>query len=107
MCSSDLESGNTEGKIDGGWQQMLPLHVLQRMLRQGESCLLLIDGHNVLFRLKIILQLEFEGNSPGPRARKQLADRVATLTRQFPSLETHLWYDGEVAHRCLPRGIQW
>ena len=92
------ESGNREGKIDGGWQQMLPLHVMQRSLRQGESCLLLIDGHNVLFRLKVILQLEFEGNSPGPRARKQLADRVATLSRKFPNLDTHLWYDGEDAH---------
>ncbi|MCX7139389.1 MAG: NYN domain-containing protein, partial [Proteobacteria bacterium] len=86
------------GQKDGGWQNMLPLHVLQRSLRQGESCLLLIDGHNVLFRLMSILQLDFERNSPGSRARQQLVDKVSALAARFQCIDIHLWYDGEDAH---------
>ena len=89
---------NQAAENDGEWQQMLPLHVLERSLGRGEPCLLLIDGHNALFRLRITLQLEFEGDSPGSRARKQLADRVGALSTRFPNLDTHLWYDGESAH---------
>jgi hypothetical protein len=86
------------GQKDDGWQNMLPLHALQRSLRQGESCLLLIDGHNVLFRLRSILQLDFEGNSPGSRARKQLIDKVSALAVKFQCIDIHLWYDGQDAH---------
>lgn len=86
------------GQKDGGWQNMLPLHALQRALRQGDSCLLLIDGHNVLFRLRSILQLDFEGNSPGSRARKQLVEKVSALAARFQCIDIHLWYDGEDAH---------
>ena len=96
LYSTQPES--TEGQKDGGWQNMLPLHALQRSLRQGESCLLLIDGHNVLFRLMSILQLDFEGNSPGSRARKQLVDKVSALAARFQCIDIHLWYDGEDAH---------
>ena len=92
------EPADEAGKKDAGWQEMLPLHVLQRSLRQGDSCLLLIDGHNVLFKLRVILQLEFEGNSPGPRARRQLVDNLGPLSAVFRNLDTHLWYDGENAH---------
>jgi hypothetical protein len=82
---------------DDSWQQMLPLHVLQKSLVQGKSCLLLIDGHNVLFKLRVILQLDFERNTPGPLARKQLVDKISALATKFPNLDTHLWYDGEDA----------
>lgn len=92
------QSEDRAGKKDGGWQETLPLHVLQRSLRRGDSCLLLIDGHNALFKLRVILQLEFEGDSPGPRARRQLADRLVMLSTRFQNLDTHLWYDGEHAH---------
>ena len=53
-------------------QRSFPLHALQRSINQGTECMLLIDGHNVLFRLRGVLQLEFEENIPGPRARRQL-----------------------------------
>ena len=96
LYSTQLES--KAGQKDGGWQNMLPLHALQRSLRQGESCLLLIDGHNVLFRLRSILQLDFEGNAPGSRARKQLIEKVRALAAKFQCIDIHLWYDGEDAH---------
>lgn len=89
---------NQAAENDGDLLQMLPLHVLERALGRGEPCLLLIDGHNALFRLRSALQLEFEGDTPGSRARKQLADRLGALSTRFPNLDTHLWYDGESAH---------
>ena len=89
-ADSALEEG-------AGWHRELPLHALQRSIRQGSACLLLIDGHNALFKLRVVLQLAFEGSSPGMRARRQLAEHLATLARQHRALDIHLWYDGEDA----------
>jgi len=84
-------------KNDSAWQKKLPLYLMQQGLREGVSCLLLIDGHNVLFRLRDMLQLEFEEKGPLPRARTRLADAVVALAQQYPRLETHLWFDSEDA----------
>jgi hypothetical protein len=90
-------SESDSGREDSDWLNVLPLDVLHRSLKRGDSCLLLVDGHNVIFRLRAILQLEFEGDSPGARARNQLTKKVSTLADTFPSIEVHLWYDGEAA----------
>ena len=50
-----------------------------------------------MFRLRDILQLEFEENLPGSKARNQLTDKAAAFAARFPFLEIHLWYDSEDA----------
>jgi len=87
----------SDEKNDSAWQKKLPLYLMQRGLSEGVSCLLLIDGHNVLFRLRDMLHLEFEEKGPLPQARKRLADAVVALAQQYPRLETHLWFDSEDA----------
>ena len=84
-------------KNDSAWQKKLPLYLMQRVLSEGVSCLLLIDGHNVLFRLRDMLHLEFDEKGPLPQARTRLADAVVALAQQYPRLETHLWFDSEDA----------
>ena len=78
-------------------QKKLPLYLMQQGLREGVSCLLLIDGHNVLFRLRDMLHLEFDEKGPLSQARTRLADAVVALAQQYSRLETHLWFDSEDA----------
>ena len=87
----------SDEKNDSAWQKKLPLYLLQQNLSIGVSCLLLIDGHNVLFRLRDMLHLEFEEKGPLPQARTKLADFVVALAQNYPRLETHLWFDSEDA----------
>jgi hypothetical protein len=75
----------------------LPMHVLQTNLEAGKPCMLLIDGHNALFRLKEAQQLQFEGDVAGPKARRALADQFYKIASAFPACEIHLWFDGEDA----------
>ena len=84
-------------KNDSALQKKLPLYLMQQGLREGVSCLLLIDGHNVLFRLRDMLHLEFDEKGPLSQARTRLADAVVALAQQYPRLETHLWFDSEDA----------
>ena len=86
-----------QGEIDYPLTQIPPLHTLQILINQEKPFLLLIDGHNAVFRLRDILQLEFEENLPGSKARNQLTDKAAAFAARFPFLEIHLWYDSEDA----------
>ena len=76
----------------------VPLYGLQRQLADGKSCVLIVDGHNVLHKLNDLFGDSFEHGIPGAKAQKALIAKVATICDVHPNLNVKLWFDSPVAH---------
>jgi predicted RNA-binding protein with PIN domain len=63
------------------------------LLHQDRDCLLLLDGHNVLFALDY-LQPHFENGVPGSNARKRLVELVQRLIRGRAQAHARIVFDG-------------
>lgn len=94
-----------EASMDHRWQRTpspglepsdlggIPLYALHAYLSNGVDCTLVIDGHNVLFRLHDLLQNGEKTSAPGIRERTRLEQMIVALGRRYPSLSIHLWFD--------------
>ena len=71
----------------------LPLYALQASLSQGDQCVLVVDGHNVLWKVPTLFRTEFEHGQPGAKARKALEKALLGLSKRYPSLNVELWFD--------------
>jgi hypothetical protein len=73
-----------------------PTQHLADCLLHARPCRLLIDGHNLLPKLKPLIGANYFKPGPGPnaQARALLMDRVKTLTTLHPLLQADLWFDG-------------
>jgi hypothetical protein len=80
-----------EGLVD------LPLYALQTSLAQGDQCVLVVDGHNVLWKVPTLFRMEFEHGLPGPKARKAIEKALLELSIQYPSVNIELWFDSNDA----------
>lgn len=76
----------------------MPLHALRRAAAEGQPCTLVVDGHNLLFALPGLFRPHYDGGAPGERARRALAERLATAARRHPGVDIHVWFDGEHRH---------
>lgn len=76
----------------------LPLYALQSELALQRACSLVVDGHNVLFRLQSRFHGSLDQGVPGARARAALAQALVALGSQHPALNIQLWFDGETQH---------
>lgn len=74
----------------------LPLFAVQAALSQGRRCTLVVDGHNVLWKLPALFRPHFEQGLPGGRARRALEAALLVLAGQHPALSIRLWFDGSV-----------
>ena len=70
--------------------------LLEDCLLNARPCRLLIDGHNLLPKLKPIIGGDYfrEGQGPNAKARALLIDRVKTLAAIHPLLQADIWFDG-------------
>lgn len=70
--------------------------LLEDCLLNARPCRLLIDGHNLLPRLKPIIGGDYfrEGQGPNAKARALLIDRIKALTAIHPLLQADIWFDG-------------
>lgn len=70
--------------------------LLEDCLLNARPCRLLIDGHNLLPKLKPIIGGDYfwEGQGPNAKARALLIDRIKTLTATHPLLQADIWFDG-------------
>lgn len=70
--------------------------LLEDCLLNARPCRLLIDGHNLLPKLKPIIGGDYfrEGQGPNAKARALLIDRIKTLTAIHPLLQSDIWFDG-------------
>jgi len=89
--------------VGGGWSMGkedlvdLPLYALQASLSQDEQCVLVVDGHNVLWKVPTLFRNEFENGQPGAKARKVLENALLELSKRYPSLSVELWFDSNDA----------
>jgi hypothetical protein len=72
-----------------------PTQHLADCLLHARPCRLLIDGHNLLPKLKPLIGASYfkAGQGPTAQARVLLIERVKTLTAQHPLLEADIWFD--------------
>jgi len=73
-----------------------PTQHLADCLRHARPCRLLIDGHNLLPKLKPLIGASYykAGLGPTAQARALLIERVKTLTTLHPLLQADIWFDG-------------
>lgn len=67
-------------------------------LRNAKSLRLMIDGHNMLPKIKSFIGGQYFSESQGPtiEGRKLLIDRVRMLTDKHPLIEADVWFDGPI-----------
>ena len=72
-----------------------PTQHLADCLLQARPCRLLIDGHNLLPKLRPLIGASYfkAGQGPTAQARALLIERVKTLTDLHPLLEADIWFD--------------
>lgn len=75
----------------------LPLYALQASLSHGDECVLVVDGHNVLWKVPTLFRAEFEHGQPGAKARKALEKALLGLSKRYQSLSVELWFDSNDA----------
>jgi hypothetical protein len=73
-----------------------PTQHLADCLLHARPCRLMIDGHNLLPKLKPLIGASYfkAGQGPTAQARALLIDRVKTLTALHPLLQADIWFDG-------------
>eukprot|EP01032_Pedospumella_encystans_P013908 gene13908-15993_t len=73
-----------------------PTQHLADCLLHARPCRLLIDGHNLLPKLKPLIGAHYfkPGQGPNAQARDLLIDRVKTLATLHPLLQADIWFDG-------------
>ncbi len=73
-----------------------PTQHLADCLLHARPCRLLIDGHNLLPKLKPLIGASYFKPGPGPnaQARALLIERVKTLAALHPLLQADIWFDG-------------
>ena len=72
-----------------------PTQHLADCLLHARPCRLLIDGHNLLPKLKPLIGASYfkAGQGPTAQARALLIERVKTLTALHPLLQADIWFD--------------
>jgi hypothetical protein len=73
----------------------LPTNKLYSRLQSEQPCLVIVDGHNLLFRLSVLFLQWFEGGRPSLEAREQLSQRLLQKVTNYKSLRIELWFDGD------------
>jgi hypothetical protein len=73
-----------------------PTQHLADCLMNARPCRLMIDGHNLLPKLKPLIGSSYfkAGQGPTAQARALLIERVKTLTALHPLLDADIWFDG-------------
>jgi hypothetical protein len=87
-------------QLDVEPNEKLPANKLNALLRRREPCLVVVDGHNLLFRLSVLFLQWFEEGRPSLEAREQLTQRLLDQVVHYESLHIDLWFDGDEASCC-------
>ena len=75
-----------------------PQQYMEYCLRNAKPLRLMIDGHNMLPKIKPLIGGQYftEGKGPSIAGRKLLIDRVRALTDRHPLIEADVWFDGPI-----------
>ena len=75
----------------------LPANRLYARLQAGLSCHVVIDGHNLVFRLSVLFRHLFDNGRPGSAAKGLLIERLSGQIGRAGGLQIALWFDGALA----------
>ena len=75
----------------------LPANRLYARLQAGHSCHVVIDGHNLVFRLSVLFRHLFDNGRPGSAAKGLLIERLRNQIDRARGLQIALWFDGALA----------
>lgn len=73
-----------------------PLETLRQCLITADSCWILVDGHNLLHKVKPFIGRQYfdPGTGPNAKARAYLIEKLRTLIDLHPNINCELWFDG-------------
>jgi hypothetical protein len=76
--------------------KIAPLQTLRQCLITADSCWILVDGHNLLHKIKPFIDGRFFDSVAGPNAlaRSFLTDKLRNLVDLHPNINCELWFDG-------------
>jgi hypothetical protein len=82
--------------------KIAPLETLRQCLITADSCCILIDGHNLLHKVKPLIGGQYFDPATGPNAlaRSYLIEKLRTLVDLHTNINCELWFDG-------PDDTQW
>ena len=83
----DEKAGAPQPFKDTGWS-------LRGIIHRNEPCLLLLDGHNLLFRLTDVFGDAYENGVPGTKARGILVNTLKALAVRRSNLQVKVCFDG-------------
>ena len=90
--TNDLSS---QVKVDD-LNRLTPLKFLRNVLYSGTQCHILIDGHNLLHKIRALIDPIYFDSKSGPNklARNLLIGKLRDLVESQPSINCELWFDG-------------
>lgn len=76
--------------------KIAPLETLRQCLITGDTCWILVDGHNLLHKVKPFIGGQYFDQLTGPNAlaRSLLIEKLKTLVDLHPNINCDLWFDG-------------
>ena len=76
--------------------KIAPLETLRQCLITADSCCILIDGHNLLHKVKPLIGGQYFDPATGPNAlaRSYLIEKLRTLVDLHTNINCELWFDG-------------
>jgi len=103
-CAASIERG-LSGDIES--LAALPKNHFMALILDGLDCRLIVDGHNLLFRLKDLFHEFYEKDAPKAIARAELAKRLMTMIDEFQSVIVDAWFDGpELTNETLHENLR-
>ncbi len=78
--------------------KITPLETLKHCLLTADFCYLLIDGHNLLHKVRPFIASEYFDtiNGPNAKARAYLIEKLSNLVDLHPNINCELWFDGPI-----------
>ncbi len=74
----------------------LPYYAIRVNLGTGKPCALIVDGHNVLWKVPSLFRSHYENDQPGTHARRVLENALLALATRYTRLSIHLWFDSNI-----------
>ena len=76
--------------------RIAPLQTLRQCLITADACWILVDGHNLLHKIKPFIDGRYFDSVAGPNAlaRSFLTDKLRNLVDLHPNINCELWFDG-------------
>lgn len=103
-CAASIERG-LSGDIES--LAALPKNHFMALMLDRLNCRLIVDGHNLLFRLKDLFHKFYEKDAPKAIARAELAKRLLTMIDEFQSVRVDAWFDGpELTNETLHENLR-